>query len=238
MRSFVASILAMLAVVALVAPVSIRAAEPPNPTYSPAPPGSVAQSQLVYLAGDGMSSQWRGIASKKTVGTSAQGQAFYQWYLSIYAIDGATYHLQYRSPGNGGPLSTVTQAHGAQLWFPVQTLSIVGAAELMQPAVQQLVVESHEASADCGSSTVTVFATKGGKVVPAVSVRNGCDLTAKIVTVAGHAAIELSGPYYAANAALCCPTKPKATATLQYRNGAWSESPKLFDLYIGALPPN
>lgn len=211
--------------------------EPAHVTFSPAPPGNSVQNQLVYLSGEAMHSQWRAVASRKLVG-SAHGNSFYQWFLSIYAIDEATYRLKYQSPSNGGPLATVTQAHGAQLWFPVQELRIVGAAELMQPATQQLVVQSHEASADCGAATVTVLTSNaGGQVVPAVSVQNGCQLSASVVHGSNGDAIVLSGPYYGRNAPLCCPTKPHASATLRYANGKWTEKPSYFPLYAGRFPP-
>jgi hypothetical protein len=214
--------------------------EPPSYTFSPAPPGTIVQNQLVYLAGEAMHSQWRAVASKKLAG-SGNGTSFYQWFLSIYAIDGTTYRLKYQSPAKGGPLTAVKRAAGgAKMWFPLQTLRIVGSAELMQAGVQQLVVQSHEAGADCGTATVTVFAADShGNVVPAVAVRNGCDLTATIAH--GHGAVRdsvvLSGPYYNATAALCCPTKPKANAVLSYRNGRWTETPKYYPLFVGRFPP-
>jgi hypothetical protein len=215
------------------------AQEPAVHSFSPPPPGTVAASQLVYLAGEAMHSQWRAVASKKLVG-SASGTSFYQWYLSLYAIDGSTYRLKYQSPANGGPLSKVEQAAGgAKMWFPLQSLALVGAGEFVRPGVQQLVVQSHETGADCGAAIVTIFATNAkGNVVPAVSVRNGCDLSAKIVRKTGaRDSILLSGPYYAANAAMCCPTKNHASATLSYANGTWTEKPKYYPLYPGAFPP-
>lgn len=185
-----------------------------------------------------MHSQWRAVASRKLVG-SANGNSFYQWYLSIYAIAEATYQLRYQSPANGGPLAVVMQANGAKLWFPMQQLRIVGTAELMQPATQQLVVQSHEMAADCGESTVTVLTSNaGGQVVPAVSVRNGCELTASIVRGSSGDAITLSGPYYGPKAPLCCPTKAHASATLRYANGKWSVRPNYFPLYSGKFPPS
>ncbi len=212
--------------------------EPAHVTFSPAPPGSAVQSQLVYLNGEAMHGQWRAVASKKLVG-SANGNSFYQWYLSIYAIDEATYRLKFQSPADGGPLAVVTQAGGAKLWFPVQQLRIVGAAELMQPATQQLVVQSHEMAADCGASTVAVLTVNAaGQVVPAVSVRNGCELNASIVHGSNGDAIALSGPYYGPNAPLCCPTKTHASATLRYADGKWSVRPSYFSLFAGRFPPN
>lgn len=207
------------------------AAEPPHYTFSPPPPGQVTQSLLFYPAGEGMQSQWRAVASRAHLGGVA-----YQWYLSIYAIDfdTATYHLKYQSPRDGGPLSRVTQPHGGP-WLPLQTLHVVGVAELERPAVQDLVVQSHEASADCGGATVSIFSYDWTtqRIRAVVTVSNSCDLTTAIVNgTLASAAIVLKGPYYAPGAPLCCPTRESATATLRYRNGKWVESPSLFPLSV------
>lgn len=196
--------------------------------FLPPPPGTTAQNNTVYLNGERTNGQWRALASKKLVG-SANGTQFYQWYLSIYAMQRGAYRLRYRSPGNGGPLSQVTQANGMRMWFPVQALRIVGGAELARPGVQQLVVQSHEVGADCGSATVTVFAAgAGGSIAPAISISNPCELTA---TIAGDRhSIVLRGPYYAANAPMCCPTKPHADAVLRFHSGAWMEVPNYYKL--------
>ena len=98
----------------LLAAVVLIAAEPATTTFSPMPPGTVVQSKLVYLAGQAMSSQWRGVISKKLVGTSA-GMSFYQMYVSIYQIDGNVYKLRYQSPGNGGPLDKVQKTTDATM---------------------------------------------------------------------------------------------------------------------------
>lgn len=219
----------------------LGAEEPPNPSYAPAPPGTVVANQLVYLTGEATHSQWRAVASKSLAGQGS-GTSFYQWYLSFYAIDGTTYRLKYQSPANGGPLSKVTQASGgAKMWFPLQTMQIVGTGEFEQAGVQQLVVSSHETGADCGSAVVTVFAaSSSGKVIPAVSVRNGCALKATIAhakTPGARDALVLTGPYYNATAPMCCPTKAKAAAVLSYRNGTWTESPKYYPFYAGKFPP-
>ncbi len=208
---------------------------------TPEPPGTVVQSQRVDLSGEAMHSQWRAFASRKYLG-SESGNKFYQWYLSIYAWGDACASrcaLKYQSPADGGPLSIVEQPEGSKIWFPMQQLRIVGAGEFMQPAVQELVVQSHEMSADCGASTVTVFmATAAGKVVPAVSARNGCDLSASISHGKNGDAISLSGPYYGPNAPMCCPTKPHATAMLNYKGGKWIETPNYYPLYAAKFPPN
>jgi hypothetical protein len=207
------------------------AEEPPHVTFSPQPPGTVAQSQLVSLASETMHGQWRGVLSKKLLGT-ANGAAFYQWYLSIYAIDNTTYRLQYRSPDAPVPFGRVTKVPGLSLWFPRQEATIVGTGEFMGPGAQQLVVQSHEAGADCGRARVDVFFFDAAmqRVMTTLSVENGCDLAASIVHEQGGDALRLTGPYYAANAPLCCPTKPRAQAILRFHKGTWTEQPPYFPI--------
>ena len=129
-----------------------------------------------------MHSQWRGVVSKKLVGTSA-GMSFYQWYVSIYAINDTTYQLKYQSPANGGPFDKVERTSDASMWFPAQSGEIVGAAQLMGQGVEQLVVSTHQPAPDCGSADLTTFTfdPKKNNVVPAATVQNGCDLSVKIV---------------------------------------------------------
>jgi hypothetical protein len=210
---------------------SASAAEPPHFSFSPQPPGTVVQSQIVYLAGEAMHGQWRGVLSKKLLGT-ANGSSFYQWYLSFYAIDGTAYRLKYRSPDERVPFSQVTKAQGASLWFPVQDAKIVGTGELMGPGAQQLVVQSHEAAADCGGARVDVFfyGSAMQRVMTTLSVENPCDLSATVIHGAHGDSLQLTGPYYAASAPLCCPTKRKATATLRFNNGNWTQQPQYFKI--------
>ena len=188
---------------------------------------AAAPSSSFDLAGNG--TKWHAAVSSTPVG-HGDGRTFSQWTISIYHGE----KLAYQSPRDGGPLTTVTKANGADMWFPAQSASIVGAAALMGDSSQQLVVQSHETGADCGSATVTVFRydKTTGKVVPAVTVQNGCDLTAKI----SGKIVELSGPYYGPKAAMCCPTRPHATATLVYRKGKWEEAPRYYTLYPDAFP--
>jgi hypothetical protein len=216
---------------------STLAEEPAHYSFSPQPPGTILQSQLTYLAGQTMHSQWRGVLSKKLVGTSA-GMSFYQWYISIYQINDTTYQLRYQSPGNGGPYDALTHSSDASMWFPSQSGSIVGSAQLMAPAIEQLVVLTHQAGADCGSADLTIFTYdfKKNKIVPAATVENGCDLSAKIVHGSNGDSLLLTGPYYNAAAAMCCPTKPKASATLSYTNGTWVMKPNYFKLYPNSFP--
>lgn len=205
--------------------VAAASAQLPSYTFSPAPSGTVVHAEGVSFNGSS-SDRWEAVVSKKFVG-SGSGRSFYQWFLSLYQLRRGAYRLRYESPYNGGPLSRVTQANGARMWFPVQDLKIVGAAPLMQKRVQVLVVQSHEMAADCGSATVMILGTKpGGAVGPLATITNSCDLAAKIG--ADGASLELTGPYYAANAPLCCPTKANATTVLRYVDGKWKQSPNYF----------
>jgi hypothetical protein len=231
------SLLALALALAVLLPMGLRAAEPPHTTFSPAPPGAISQNVLLYMAGQAMNSQWRADASKKRVGASS-GTTFYQWYLSIYQLDNTTYKLRYQSPMNGAPLDRVAKAHGGGMWFPLQSLSIVGAGEFAHQTVDQLVVSSHQTGADCGAATITVFGYNphSNKVVRNVTVDNGCSLNATIVRGSNGAndRLRLSGPYYNASAAMCCPTKPNGSATLRFANGRWIESPNYYKVTPGS----
>ena len=221
--------------VALLPPLG-SSAQSPSVALSPAPPGTIVQSRTVYLTGEAMNSRWRGVLSKAKIGTGDRGEVFYQWHLSIYgpcATEGQpALCLRYRSPRDGGPLTGVVKAKGANLWFPLQTAKIVGVADFEASGLERLVTQSHEFAADCGASTITVFGAdpRTGKVRVVASVTNPCDLNAKIAHAANGDAIALRGPYYSATAAMCCPTKPKAAATLRFAGGRWIEAPKLFAL--------
>jgi hypothetical protein len=218
----------MVAVAAVALVSTIASAQPASVIWSPPIPGTVVQQTSVGFNGETGAAQWHAVASKKLVG-SGNGQSFYQWYLSIYAPRNGAYRLRYQSPRNGAPLAHVERANGAKMWFPVQSVRIVGTATLMHAGAQQLVVQSQEMAADCGSAAVTVFATKpGGSVGPIATIANSCDLAAAISS--DGTSIVLTGPYYKADAPLCCPTKAKVTATLRYANGKWSETPNYFKI--------
>ncbi|HEY3675147.1 MAG TPA: hypothetical protein VGK84_04080 [Candidatus Tumulicola sp.] len=229
-----AALFALAASLCLPAP----AEEPQHVTFSPPAPGSVVQSKVVYLTGQAMHSQWRGVISKRVAGKGS-GLTFYQWYLSVYAIDDTTYRLKYQSPRDGGPLSKVEKATGGDMWYPLQTAEIIGTAQLMNSGVEQLIVSSHETGADCGSANVSVLtATASGRVVPAVTLQNMCDLNVRVSHGTGAVldALILNGPYYNASAPTYCPTKAKAVATLRYQNGRWIEKPNYFKFYPNAFP--
>jgi hypothetical protein len=200
---------------ALVLPAAARAEEPPHYTFAPTPPGTIVQSQLVYLAGEAMHSQWRAVLSKVSA----------QWYLSIYAIDETTYRLKYRSPKSATPFGFGAGVNAASLT----------SAELMGPGVQQLVVTSHTPGAGCGSARVDVlfFDAAMQIVMPTLSLRNQCRLSVRVIHDAGGIALAVSGPYFAPGSQACCPTDPNATAILRFSDGAWSESPRYFPIVLG-----
>lgn len=203
--------------------------------YNNPPPGAVVQDVVTYLSGEGMSSRWHIVSSRVAVGRQNGKEIAYQWYLSVYAPAANGWDLKWRSPGNSTLLSKVTKANGAQLYFPMQSVKIVGGAELEQPAVQDAVVQIHESAADCGGSTVAVLGATGRsmKVGPRVTVTNGCDLQASIVKYGQMQAVQLTGPYYGPKAAMCCPTKPKASAKLTYSGSirGWSVTPNYYTIH-------
>ncbi len=206
-----------------------------QPAYRDRPPGQIVQNVTAYLTGEAMNSGWHVVASRTLAGKNAGGSPAYQWYLSFYkpAADGLA--LAYRLPNAGAVLlAKVVKAQGAPMYFPAQDLRIVGPAELQQSGVQDVVAWSHQTGADCGEASVAVFGSNGsGSVSPQAVVKNPCDLHAEIVKSSGLSAVRLTGPYYSAKAALCCPTKPHASAMLTYANGRWSVKPAYFSLSPG-----
>ena len=219
-----------LSLVLLSACASANAAMAPN--YNNPPPGKVVQDVVTYLSGEAMNSRWHVVSSRVAVGRQNGKEPAYQWYLSIYAPAANGWTLAYRSPGPGTTLlAKVTKANGAELYFPMASVKIVGGAELEQAAVQDAVVQVHEQAADCGSSTVAVFgANTSFKPSVHVAVQNGCQLDAKIVKYGNMQAVQLIGPYYGPKAAMCCPTKPKASAKLTYSGTirGWNVTPNYY----------
>lgn len=209
------------------------AAPPANPRLDVAPPGQVMQRTVAYLSGEAMHSAWYVIASRKLAGKNMGKTPVYQWYLSFYAPDGNDGgRLVYRLPNaQNDPLARVTQAHGAQMFFPHESLRIAGAAELERQGVQDVVVVMHQAAADCGSADAVVFGADARMHVRArADVRNPCGLQAAIVKNGALSAVRLSGPYYASDAPLCCPTKPHAVALLRRTPHGWRVMPRYFKL--------
>lgn len=192
------------------------------------------QDVVAYLSGEAMNSKWHVVSSRVLVGKQNGTTPAYQWYVSIYAPAANGWTLAWRTPGTNQLLSKVTKANGAQLYFPMQSVRIAGGAELEQPAVQDAVITLHQQAADCGSSTVAIIGNPGKNFKPQVraTVENGCDLQAKIIKYGNMQAVQLTGPYYGPKAAMCCPTKPKATAKLTYSGQirGWSVTPKYFNV--------
>lgn len=182
------------------------------PLYDSPPPGRIVTVQDAFLTGR-KHQPWRAVLSVET-----------DWHLSLYVLHGHRYHLKYRSPGDGGPL-----------WRgepPMRELAILGTAQLREPGTDELLVEHRMDSADCGTPVINAIGVStSGRVVPVVTIYNGCGLKAVVVHHAGAVdTLHLTGPYYGPNSGTCCPTKLKSVASLAYRNGAWRLSPPYFQL--------
>lgn len=198
-------------------------------SLQPAPPGTVVQNIGAYLAGDGMNSRYQVVASRKQVGTADE----IQWYLSVYGPSQKGTALLFQSPSGSETDALVPkleQGSGTKMYFPRETLKIAGKGQLMGEARDQVVALITAASADCGGATAAILSAEGDRVRVAARVDNPCGLTAKIQ----HHTIVLSGPYYNKTAALCCPTKVHAVATLRYTDGMWVEKPQYFKLTVPA----
>jgi hypothetical protein len=186
-------------------------------------PGTVVQRMAVTFT---PGAPWHAELTKTLAGRG-DGQTFFQWNLTVENPSGQPV---YASPPGGVPFTRVEKASGGRLYFPVADASFAGAGTFMNARTQQLVVVSHEASADCGMARVDVlgYDTATRSIAPALSVTNGCDLSARIVHEKGGDMLAVSGPYYAANAALCCPTKSRVTALFRFRAGRWTQHPRYF----------
>lgn len=218
------------AVLALIAATALGAA--PKPQFDKQPPGQIVQDTVAYLSGEAMNSAWHVVTSRKLVGKQMGKEPAYQWYVSFYAPAAQGLKLVYQLPdSNNLLLSKVEKAHGADLYFPRATVKILGAAEFEQSGVQDVALQISQSAADCGSADIVVFgAGKTMKVEPRVHVENGCNLGAAIVKNGSLSALQLSGPYYGPHAAMCCPTKPHATALLSFKHGSWSVKPAYFTI--------
>ena len=215
----------------LVALTNVSVAAAISVPYHPEPPGMVTQDTTVYLAGEAMNSRYHVVASRLRLSNS-------QWqpYLSIYAQRGNGFSQIYQSPSARDPLALVPHSEkmpGGGPYLPTVDLRIVGKAEFMGGGRQQVAVLVHEAAADCGSSTLSILRSEHGPgpVRLAAQVSNPCDLTAR---VQGNTVV-LSGPYYNANAALCCPTQAHARAILTYGAGRWTLHPAYFKLTVRGM---
>lgn len=229
--------LIIIACAGLLSMSSAHAQERPHYHFKPVPPGTIVQNVAFNPAGASMHGRWRAVASRRLLGT-AHKQAFYQWYLSFYRLGAlGNYRLAMRSPGKAPTLlSTVKKVPNAAMWFPSQQVKIIGAASLTGTDAQQLVVASHESAADCGSAAVTIFGfdVKHQTLVPLVSMRNPCDLTATLPVQSAGNVVNLIGPAYAKYDPLCCPSQPKAHAVLFFQRGKWRMTPSLYSMKLGS----
>jgi hypothetical protein len=114
-------------------------------------------------------------------------------------------------------------------WLPLElTVTSLGAARLIPGAGDQLVFAVHEASADCGSASVAVIGLGGGHPADVATVQNPCSLALAVTATR----LILSGPGYKRSDPLCCPSTPKAQASLAYSDGAWRLTPHVFTLTV------
>ena len=197
-------------------------------TYHPRPPGMVTQDMTVYLAGEAMNSRYHVVASRLRLTNSD-----WQPYVTIYAQRGDGFSQIYQSPSKSDALALVPRRDkmpNGGPYLPTVDLHLIGKAEFMGARRQQAAVLVHQAAADCGSTTLSILRSDPGpgpiRLVSQVS--NPCDLAARIQ---GNT-IVLSGPYYNANAALCCPTQAHARAILAYGKGRWTLHPAYFKLTV------
>lgn len=180
-----------------------------------------------------MNSAWHVVASRVLAGKQMGKTPVYQWYLSFYAPAGKGFKLVYRLPEKSDSLiPAVTKAHGAEMYYPMETVKIVGAGELEKGGVQDVVVQSQAMAADCGMAMVAVYGAKmqgsATTVKRRASISNPCSLTGSIVKNGSLQAVQLTGPYYSPKAALCCPTKSHVSAMLSFGGGKWTLKPGYF----------
>ena len=228
----------MFAAAAIAAAFSATAVAQVYPRFAPPVPGAVRQNATVFLSGQGMSSHWQAITSRKIAGRMNGKTPVYQWWLSVYSPpNGDTAKLALRSPGSADLLPKVEKAHGADAYFPSEDITIVGGAQLEHPQVDDLVTVSHVIGADCGMATVAIIgADERFHTAIRARVDNYCDLKAAIVNDGDTQALKITGPYYTKNTPLCCPAKPKVTATLRFRGGKWVMTPACFPLRVMRQP--
>jgi len=197
----------------------------------PSPPGYVVQDMTAYLSGEAMNSRYRVVVSRLRMTNSD-----WQPYLTIYAQRGAGISQIYQSPSKHDALGLVPRrmkmpAGGP--FLPTVDLRLIGRGEFMGSGREQALVLVHEASADCGSATLSILRSDPGpgSIRLVAQVSNPCDLSAKIV---GHT-IVLTGPYYNTTAPLCCPTQANARAILTYGKDRWTMHPAYFKLSVKGI---
>ncbi len=195
----------------------------------------VVATRNVDFAGPG-EAPWPVSVTTELLGRDGS-RSFEQWRIEVARPKALGGGIAYRSPGTDALLDRVEKAHGANLWFPNQEAQLLGVGRFLPGQRRQLLVRVYQSAADCGSATVALLGLSGKRwnVGRLVSIENACSLDVRIVQRTGGDELLLSGPYYAANAALCCPTKAHAAARLSYRDGRWLERPQLFRLVLPGL---
>ncbi|MBV9737673.1 MAG: hypothetical protein JO177_05835 [Candidatus Eremiobacteraeota bacterium] len=198
---------------------------------NPPPPGMVDHTITAYLAGEAMNGRYEIVASRLRLNNS-------QWqpYVTIYAQRATGFGEIYQSPSKNDALALVPRREavpGGSLYLPTVDVHLIGKAEFMASGRQEAAVLVHQAGADCGSTALSILRADPvhGTIRLAAQVSNPCDLSAKIQ---GHT-IVLSGPYYNATAALCCPTQAQARAILAYGAGRWTLHPAYFKLGVRGM---
>jgi inhibitor of cysteine peptidase len=227
------SIMAAMLLLAFAIPLSAAAAT----QYDRTPPGQIVQTANFNFIGSESNGLYAAVVSRTLLAKSGpNGKPQYQPYLTIYRQDPHSGVLAqiYQSPSAGDSLHVVPKRAAIpgtkNMWLPGVELSIIGTGQLMEPNTQQLVVSVYAYAADCGAVTMHVLRLdpKTQKLLDVLHVQNFCKLDGGI---AGHSLL-LSGPYYAANAALCCPTKNDAHATVTFdlTTRRWVIAPSYFKL--------
>jgi len=200
-----------------------------------APVRRVVATRNVDFSGAGHA-PWLVRVTTEVLGRDAS-RTFEQWRIEIERPTALGGGIAYQTPGSDALLDRVEKANGANLWFPNQEAQLLGVGRFLPGVRRQLLVRVYQSGADCGSATIALLGLrgKGRSIGRLASVENACSLAAKIVRSARGDELILSGPYYAPDAALCCPTKPRAQARLLYRGGRWIERPRLFKLLLPAV---
>jgi hypothetical protein len=205
------------------------------------PPGNVVQKVAASL-GLAQKASFVAVVSRVSLRSGSRSTTpTYQPYFTLYRAAAGDKLLRrvYQSPSGNDPLKLVPQMQSIPnapgVWMPGSVdVRVIGSGQLMQPGTSQLVIRVYSAAADCGSATVHVLAFGDQRLHDVVGAQNYCSLEAALQPPG----IALTGPYYDRNAALCCPTKNKATALLRYdrRSGKWLIAPQYFRLSAGEAP--
>ncbi len=234
MRSAVALVCALLACVPLVASAQ------GNMPFDVRPPGDIVQKSAMSL-GPAAKANFVGVVSRKDLRLGDHStERRYQPYFTLYQAAAGDKALRrvYQSPSGSDPIKLVPKLQPIPntpgVWMPgYADVRIVGSAQLMQPGTSQLVIRVYSSAADCGAATVHVlaFGSNDQRLHDVVHVENYCRLEATLQPPG----ISLTGPYYDRSAALCCPTKNKATALLRYdpKSDKWLIAPQYFRLSPG-----